>query len=148
MYFKRFDINKILIILGNPSNMFRELKVAISTLKSEVSTLGTSVTSLKTDVQGMRDEMVQMKKAIVEAVNQSARQAVEDCLGENFPRFAAMLDMNRNHQPASEEDKSVENHRLVDDEDDLTEFNKMLARKELFDEYVSLYLFWRPTKKF
>lgn len=109
----------------------------MTSLKSEVTKLGTAVTTLKTEVTGMMNEMMQMKQQITETISTSVQLAKESCLGESFSRFATMLDIEKRVLSAPEEGKLVEEHTHINDEEDLINFNKILANKQVFEEYVS-----------
>lgn len=120
---------------------FAEIKNMMKSMMSEITKLGTAVSTLSTEVADMRNELTQTKQHIIETMNASVRRVVEDCLEKSFPRFATMLDMDRRDQPEPQEGKLVEEHKHINDEDDLINFNKMLASKHVFEEYVSFMIF-------
>lgn len=122
------------LILGNTVDSVGEMKIVMESLKSEVANLGTAVNSLRAEVIDMRDGMNHFKQGIADTV----RQEMEKCLAENFPRFATMLTMEKNDPPPTDS-KPVEEHKLINDEDDLNEFNRTLGNKQVFDDYVSFF---------
>lgn len=109
-----------------------EIKVAMESLKSAITNVGTTVNTLRAEVSEMRNDMTRFKDGIKETV----RQVVEDCLEKSFPRFATMLDMDSKGHSTSEH-STVEEHKLINDEEDLFAFNKTLSSKQVFDDYVS-----------
>ncbi|XP_058448682.1 uncharacterized protein LOC131428654 [Malaya genurostris] len=131
-----------IIYINTPTNCSETIResdfsVAITMvpLKSEV-TLRETLTILKTEVTAMRNEMTQLKSDITVSI----RLAVEDCLEKSFQRFATILDMER--KVASHvlcEVNIAEEHKLIDDEDDLINFNKKLASKQVREEYIKYF---------
>ncbi|XP_062556649.1 uncharacterized protein LOC134221474 [Armigeres subalbatus] len=115
------------------------INVAITSMKSDVEKLGTSVSELKADVILIRNELTSLKGDITDLISTSIRQVVEDCLAKSFPRFAAMVEMDRRDQSTSHDGKLVEEHKLINVEDELVEFNKLLANKQVFEDYVKYF---------
>ncbi|XP_058448998.1 uncharacterized protein LOC131428960 [Malaya genurostris] len=131
-----------IIYINTPTNCSETIResdfsdaITMVPLKSEV-TLRETLTILKTEVTAMRNEMTQLKSDITVSI----RLAVEDCLEKSFQRFATILDMER--KVASHvlcEVNIAEEHKLIDDEDDLINFNKKLASKQVREEYIKYF---------
>ncbi|XP_055522730.1 uncharacterized protein LOC129716909 [Wyeomyia smithii] len=125
--------------LGNPVDSLSEIASVVTSLKSNTTELGSAVTTLRTDVTDMRNEMIQMKQDIIEGIKISIRQVVEDCLNRSFPRFATMLHMDCGDESKPQAGNSVEEHRHINDKDDLINFIKILANKHVFEEYIKYF---------
>ncbi|XP_055543777.1 uncharacterized protein LOC129729292 [Wyeomyia smithii] len=125
--------------LGNPVDSLGEITSVVTSLKSNITELGSAVTTLRTEVTDMRNEMIQMKLDIIEGIKTSIRQVVEDCLDKSFPRFATMLHMDCRDESKPQAGNSVEEHRHINDKDDLINFNKMLANEHVFEEYIKYF---------
>ncbi|XP_055539568.1 uncharacterized protein LOC129726644 [Wyeomyia smithii] len=125
--------------LGNPVDSLGEITSVVTSLKSNITELGSAVTTSRTEVTDMRNEMIQMKLDIIEGIKTSIRQVVEDCLDKSFPRFATMLHMDCRDESKPQAGNSIEEHRHINDKDDLINFNKMLANKHVFEEYIKYF---------
>ncbi|XP_062549884.1 uncharacterized protein LOC134214541 [Armigeres subalbatus] len=117
----------------------QEAKAAVLSLQSEMVALGAAVATLRNDMTSIRTEITHMKDDIVNAIRGTIRQVVVDCLEESLPRFATMIEIDKRYPVAPQEGKLVGEHKHINDEDELLSFNKILASKQVFEDYVKYF---------
>lgn len=88
----------------------------------------------------LKNELHNGKQEFNETIASSIRQAVEDSFERNFTRLAAMMEMGMKIDEPCNTGQIVEEHVPINDTDDLTKFNVLLANEAVRKQYVSGFI--------
>ncbi|XP_065090064.1 uncharacterized protein LOC135711210 [Ochlerotatus camptorhynchus] len=98
------------------------------------------VEALRSEMANLKTEFHNMKQEFKETISNSIRQAVTDCFESNFIRLAAMMDMSKTiDEPVMQTGQIVEEHVPINDADNLTKFNILLANEDVRKQYIAYY---------
>lgn len=94
---------------------------------------------LKSGMTTLKTELQSVKQDIKDTIANSIRQAVADCFESNFTRLAAMMDMCKVIEEPCKTGQTAEEHVLINDAEDLTKFNVLLANADVRKQYVRIF---------